>query len=321
MNCRNEIKFILPDFMALNRNKILMNIYAKYPELTMANSTIYSFYGTFPGCLWNGGRPDLLDLKYSKKQMLFIRNFYNKRGVKVTFTFTNSLLTKEHLEDEYCNQILEIFHNGMNEILVASDILEEYIRKKYPKYKINKSITVADGKPTYDITKYNLIVLDKHLNRNIGYLKILKHKEKIEILCDEVCYNDCIYTKEHYTEISSLQLGNLPTNELYGRCRYLNRVPSCKFLAHRDKYSKFYIKPNEIKKYADMGYMYFKLSGREKYSFKGIESIIDYLIKPEYQMDTRTYIVEQVMCELKDFSKLIILNNPNLGEVEANETR
>lgn len=307
MNYKKKIKYILPDFMSLNRNKILMDIFEKYQVLTRKNTMIYSFYGTFPGCIWNGGRPDISNFKYSKKYIRKLRDFYNERGIKVTFTFTNSLLRKEQLEDEYCNTILEIFNNGMNEVLVASAILEEYIRQKYPGYKVNKSITIADGKLDYDISKYNLVVIDKKLNRDFKYLKKIEQKQKIEILCDETCFNDCPYTKKHYEEISALQLGEQATHELFGKCRFLNRVHESEFIAYRNKNSNYYISPDKIEVYNNLGFEYFKLSGREKFNFHGLESIIDYLIKPEFQLDVRTYILESIMQEIREDVQLGIL--------------
>lgn len=292
-----KIKYILPNFLELNRNKVLLDIYTAHKDITIDNSEIYSFYGTFPNAIWNGGRVSKDDKFTSKSCMKKIRDFYNKQGIAVTFTFTNPLIEEKHLNDEYCNQILKIFNNGMNEVLVVSPILEKYVRENYPKYKINKSITFADKDNPYDTKKYHLSVLDKNLNHNIGELKKIKDKDKIEILCDEVCFNDCKFTKQHYTEIGNIQLG-FEKNELYGRCKYINRVRQYEFIANRNKNSKYYISPDAIQKtYAPMGFQYYKLSGRENNNFIGWESVIDYLIKPKYQNDVRSYIFEKKMME------------------------
>ena len=185
-------------------------------------------------------------------------------------------------------------------MLVSSELLENYIKQNYPKYKINRSIT-ANHDEEYNYDKYNMVVIDKKYNRDYEYLKIIKKKEKVELLCDEVCFNDCKFTKQHYKEISDLQLGAMPKHELYGRCRYQDRLPSCKYIQDRNKNSKYYISPNDVSNiYAMMGFKYFKLSGREKYNFIGLESIIDYLIKPEYQMDVRTYIMERILLEAEE---------------------
>jgi len=117
-------------------------------------------------------------------------------------------------------------------------------------------------------------------------------------LCDYSCFNDCKFTKQHYKEISELQLGKIPTDERYGKCKYMHLIDRANFIANRNKFSKYYISPEDIQNiYAPMGFQYFKLSGREKYNFIGNESIINYLIKPEYQNDVRCYIYERLMLE------------------------
>ena len=45
------------------------------------------------------------------------------------YTYTNPLLTREDLSDAYCNFCMKAADNGMNEVLVVSDILEEYIER------------------------------------------------------------------------------------------------------------------------------------------------------------------------------------------------
>ena len=274
----------------------------KFPHVVRDNFEIYSFYGTFPKAIWNGGRVSVTDEKSTVKFMEKVRDFYNKKGIKVTFTFTNSLIEAKHLKDEYCNQILDVFHNGINEVLVVSPILEDYIRDNYPKYKINKSITFADAQNPYNTNRYHLSVIDKSYNNNFEKLKKIHEKEKIEVLCDEWCVNNCKYTKEHYTEIGAVQLGIIKNNEYYGKCRYLNRIEQYNMTYFRNKNSNYYITSEDIiKKYIPLGFKYFKLSGREKFNIVGYESIINYLFKPEYQNDIKTYIYESLIMDVTSY--------------------
>ena len=54
---QNQIAyFVLPDFLALTRNKIIIDIINNFPDIVRDNFKIYSFYGTFPKAIWNGGR-------------------------------------------------------------------------------------------------------------------------------------------------------------------------------------------------------------------------------------------------------------------------
>ena len=61
-----------------------------------------------------------------------VTNYFNSKGIPLRFTFTNPMLEKKHLSDKFCNAIMHYADNGMNEVIVASPLLEEYIRKNYP---------------------------------------------------------------------------------------------------------------------------------------------------------------------------------------------
>ena len=71
--------------------------------------------------------------------MQIILNEFNKRGIPCRYTFSNPMIKEEHLKDEFCNWCLKVADNGLNEVIVMSPILEDYIRKNYPKYKIVSS--------------------------------------------------------------------------------------------------------------------------------------------------------------------------------------
>lgn len=300
-----KIQFILPGFLNVGIFEKIINIYEKYLEITNEDSTIYSIFGSFPCAIWNGGRPDIGEPEYDIKQMKKVRDYYNSKGIAIAFTFTNPLIKEEHLEDKYCNNILKVFNNGKNEVLVNSKILEKYIRENYPNYKINQSITTTD-KRDYSLNGYHLAVLKKDLNHNFEYLKKipLKDRERIELLCNEMCINNCKYTFQHYEEMSNVQLRkrNLYDVGLYGVCKHrdkINRNAPFKWLKDN---SKYYIDPKDIyEKYVPLGFKYFKIQGRERFSTVGMNSIIFYCIKPKYQRDVRTYLSERMLNEYKEY--------------------
>ncbi|HEX9058971.1 MAG TPA: hypothetical protein VF941_02185, partial [Clostridia bacterium] len=135
-----SIKFHLPDFVEhFELNLLIYEVMKAKPEFFRPDITIGSVYGTFPTSLWNGGRTfggGTLDRNY----MAEIIKQFNSRGIPCRFTFTNPLIKEEHLSDTFCNMCLRMAHNGMNEVVVVSPVLEAYIRRHYPKYKIVSSI-------------------------------------------------------------------------------------------------------------------------------------------------------------------------------------
>ena len=120
------------------------------PEtLELKNSQIAGVYGSFDGAIWNGGRiipkskTDLYEIESTVKLL-------NSRNIKCRMTFTNSLLTKEHLKDNYCNSILEILDNNFgNEIIIASPVLEEYLIQTHPNLPLVSSITKGNDFETF----------------------------------------------------------------------------------------------------------------------------------------------------------------------------
>jgi hypothetical protein len=85
------------------------------------------------------------------------------------FTLTNPVLELVDCYDRYSNTILALAENELNEILIVSPILENFIRNKYPNYKINRSIISTTGQEEtldnylQELEKYNKIVLPRRL--------------------------------------------------------------------------------------------------------------------------------------------------------------
>ena len=164
-----KIYWHLPGFCYFRLlNQVLMNLMKDYPDCFEEKYCIGSVYGTFPGAVWNGGRA-VFGIT-GIKDIRAILKLYNDRGVPVRFTWTNSLLEEKHIYDTYCNLIMKEADNGMNQVLVNRPVLEEYIRRQYPGFKLisstTKRITGLDGLLEELNKDYFLVVLDYDLNHN-----------------------------------------------------------------------------------------------------------------------------------------------------------
>lgn len=125
-----KIYWHLPGFCYFFKlNTRLIQLMKKYPEKFHEGYEIGSVYGTFPGAIWNGGRAVFGVM--SKKDIKLVLDNYNKLGIPVRFTWTNSILEEKHLNDTYCNLIMELANNGKNQVLVNRDVLSDYLRKTY----------------------------------------------------------------------------------------------------------------------------------------------------------------------------------------------
>lgn len=294
-----QVRFHLPDFASQFKfNLVFSTMIKKCPEYFREGVEIASVYGTFPQSLWNGGRttPGMCDINFAKA----VIKTFNKNNIPLRFTFTNPMLKEEHLSDKFCNDILKLANNGVNEVIVNSPLLEEYIRKTYPDYKLTSStckrITDPD-KLIEEVQKdYSIVVLDYDLNNKFDILEKLPCKEKMEILVNACCNPACKRRTEHYRILGQQQIAvckhiakktSRPLDfKDYGvadiNCECADRT------IFNIKELSTHISPDDIwDKYVPMGFNQFKIEGRTSTRLNLIETYLYYMVKPECKEEAR----------------------------------
>lgn len=298
-----EIRFHLPSFTThFKFNMVFLYMLENFREYFRENIVIASFFDAFPPSLWNGGRLSTDDVDEN-----FIRGVLNtakENKIPLRFTFTNPLIEKKHLSDRFCNKILELGRRSCNEVIVFSPILEEYIRRNYPEYKITSStckrLTNIDDLNAELEKDYKYVVMDYDLNNRFDILEQINHREKCEILVNALCAPNCPNRSKHYVSIAKQQMAYCDYCRK-GRKGTINvediltpeemKIYEC---PHMEK-SIFDIKalpthitPDDIyEKYAPMGFCNFKLEGRSTNSVNLMEQYIYYMIKPECRDEFR----------------------------------
>ena len=285
------MKFYLPDFFfKFDLNILITQLWQEHSEYFHDGLEIGAVYGSFPGAIWNGGR--LMCGSVIIQDIEGMINRFNELDMPIRFTFTNSLLQKEHIHDTYCNLIMEAANNGMNEVLVNSPILENYLRDKYPDFKYILSTTRCErdiNKINTFTEQYDMIVTDFRDNHNFDFLSQIQDKSKIELLVNSYCNPNCTRRKQHYDMISNNQL-------LYRVAKTENQdIMDCPTY-RRNFYDIFELSSvitvdDVYNKYVPMGFENFKIEGRTSHISNVIESYIYYLIKPEYQDKIRLYLL------------------------------
>ena len=274
-----EVYWHLPGFCYFRLlNQVIINLMKDYPEKFREGYRIGSVYGTFPGAIWNGGRA-VFGIT-GKNDIENILKIYNSREIPVRFTWTNSLLEEKHLQDTYCNLIMRLADNGLNQVLVNTPVLEEYLRREYPDFKrissTTKRITGVDGVLEELQKDYFLVVLDYDLNHNGEALKKLEpHAGRIEILVNEVCYPGCAYRAEHYKQQSRMQL-EFDVNTAFP-CP--NKTWQRSFAECMKRPA--FISNEEIGSYIDRGFVNFKIAGRGMPVEYAKESCLYFLVKDD----------------------------------------
>lgn len=288
-----DIKFHLPDFCGnIRMNLFIADELKRHPEIFYDGIKIASSYGCFPPAAWNGGRTVIGAVRRE-----FIDNVikeYNSRGIPIRYTFTNPLITEKHLADSFCNMITRVAENGLNEIIVNTPVLEQYIREKYPLYPlISSTVKQIEDRTALEAElekDYKLVVLDYNWNNRFDELETLPNKDKIEILINPYCMPHCKRRKKHYEFLGERQFEH--NLQVFGDERFANKPIARKDFPCPNMSMDFYettayethVTPEQIyEKYVPMGYSNFKIEGRMVHPADILESYMYYLVKPEHR--------------------------------------
>lgn len=243
--------------------------------------------------IWNGGGTNQGPTQ-SLEQIKNLFDFYQDLKIPMKLTLTNPTLDFYDIQDKYCNSILEIaniYHNNV-EILISSEILEQYIREYYPDLVLNHSIIATEKDKTIneyiqECEKYHHIVLPRRLGKNLDFLNSIpmEFRNRFEILCTDPCPINCPNIYTHYKAAGNYQRGaDLDKSKIY--CSHNFPSP----FRYAD-YAKDQISPIEIANiYEPMGFSEFKLSGRS--NITGPIAMVSYFFKPEYQRDAYAILLE-----------------------------
>lgn len=290
------MKFSLPGFHEFE--KLNMWIIDKYKNDRMVffdDVIIDNIYGSVPNVLWNGGRNGPIE----RMSIESIRNLfekYKKRNICLRVTFTNCMLEQTHLSDTYANDILNLINEMNFEITIASDLLEQYIRNKYPNIPIISSTTkcILDIEELNNEIKkdYKVVVMDFRKNADDVFLSQILNPEKIELLLNEDCYCTCTQRTRHYRDISKniILEDKMPDTEIYCMGKYKNiydAMQQKETIRNKDLYVK----------YQKMGFEHAKIRGRRSDFYDVLESYMYYLIKDEFRDQIRLEILQSGLKE------------------------
>lgn len=284
------IEYSIPGFWdKFSLNIKLLQLMEFYPNFFYEDIKITSIHDSFPGCIWNGGR----SISFTQLSLSQIKNIllpFFQKGISIRYTFTNSQIEEKHLQDKYCNKILNYSillgkqYNIKIGVIVNSEILKNYL---YNTYADNIEIIYSTTLGQISIndmnnkSKNNILVLDYNYNNNFNLIKKLKYPFNIEILATENCVPYCAYRLEHQTNINLYQI-NTNNNHKHYDCRCLNPyhdIAKQHFVPKIKMVNKNLIN----KKYLPLNINKIKISGRYEPTEHVIQRYLELLIRPEYQ--------------------------------------
>ena len=308
-----KARFHLPNFSNhFMFNLIFAEMLKNCPQYFREGVEIASVYGTFPPALWNGGRfQSGVCNEGFIKQVIYS---FNSRGIPLRFTFTNPMIEEKHLSDEYCNMIMKLADNGLNEVIVMSPLLENYIREKYPNYKLTSSTCkrITDPDKLYKEVEndYHIVVIDYDLNNKFDILEKIPDKKKCEVLVNACCNPSCPHRSHHYQTIGQEQIlyaqhvKNNPDTDFSFR-EFFDTHPESEYERNCNcmqrtifeiKNLRTHISPDDIwEKYIPMGFEQFKIEGRSFDMFNLMENYMYYMIRPEVRDEARFMLIRQLV--------------------------
>lgn len=260
---------------------------------------IGSIYGAPAGCIWGGGRVGEGDQDPGEVLALL-----EKFGISARLTFSNSLLREEHLADRKCNALCAMLEKGgkrKNGVIVHSELLLEYLKKKYPGlYFVSSTTKVLTDFDRFteeiDREEFRYAVPDFRLNKALDQWDTLseRQKAKVEFLCNECCFYGCRDRKRCYEAVSRKNLGEDGPEH---RCMAPGAGEGYRF--SRAMENPGFIGIDEIRNvYLPMGFFNFKIEGRGLGSALVLEFLLYYMTRPEYQIHVREEMYLDNMLDL-----------------------
>ena len=313
--------------------KEFLPLYRKHREYFYDWCEIGSIYGAPADCVWGGGRVGFGE--HDPKEMLKLMQEY---GISARLTFSNSLLTREHLSDKKCNELCRIFDIGRdnersrgfgndkdieccidndndisginkrikvkecrNGIIIYSDLLFDYIKENYPGFYFVSSTT----KVLTDFGEFENELNREEFRYVVPDFRLNKSFDKLKALSQhqkdkvEFLCNECCW------------FGCTDRKECYETVSRKNLGEDCPehyctapdagqgYLFSKAMENPGFIGTDDIKNtYLPMGFSNFKIEGRGLGSAMILEFLLYYMTKPQYQIHVREHIYLDNMLDL-----------------------
>ncbi len=265
-------------------------LYFGNPEWFYEDFTVGSVYGAPADCLWGGGRVGFGE-DNAEDALALLEEF----GISGRLTFSNSLLTPEHLTDRKCNKLCALFEKSAveNGVIVHSELLLDHLKHRYPRLYFVSSTTkvltdFSDLVRELDREEFRYVVPDFRFNRDFEKLNTLTpvQRQKAEFLVNECCDVGCKVRRACYENVSWKNLGEPCADHV---CRAPGAEQGYRF--SRAMENPAFIGTEDIRKcYLPMGLTQFKIEGRGLGSAVVLEFLLYYLTKPEYRLRVREEI-------------------------------
>ena len=229
----------------------------------------FSLYDCIPNLKWCSGRL----VKELKGDFNFdIIKKFNDNNIGIFPTLTNTVYN--NIDDPLLIKTLDTLNQcNLNGVILASDILYNFIKKYYPNLKISCSITkvkpykvISDQEIKKIESLYDFICPKQNVYLDPTFYNRI-NKPQYEILLNNACPWNCPNYKHHYKKVSELCIKYIDDKIKYNDFKFINKM--CFFY----KKSPIF----DLKQLLDIGYTTFKFSLRSEPISEQISCVEKYL--------------------------------------------
>lgn len=250
----------------------------KFPYIFKDNVVISSFYGSNGG-IANGGRNS--GNFYNEEE---VSDFCIEHNIQPTIIMSNLFMDKSYFPDNFASKVVESFNKTKPYFCVANSDIEEWLGTQGVRrgQLILSTTACIDFETIIKKTdQYKRIVLSENMINDWKTISLFPEhtRNKLEIIVNTICPNDCKSRKKHYEHISRL---NINDNGITFKCPHENYCDKGHLYEILD--APQVVTNDMINTYLNLGINHFKIQGRTNDDNDFIETLAYYLIKPKYQL-------------------------------------
>lgn len=282
------INVIIPEFMFFEEHaNCVLRIFDQEREKFYDDVKIVGVYGSYDTIL------DGDSLFYHPVDAARIKAFSEKmkeHNVKMYFTYNNPYLDEKMVKDSVGRQYLNLTNSCGNKVIIAnSNLEEELLSRGYPEEDIIYDMKkIGNNDFLEKLSSKNCVILNENDNKNLKLLASLSNPKNVIIKNSSQCLDSCPY----YSDC----LNNL----VEYRFKMCEGVKLCRYNALDDNYYRTAkVRKNFIshdvfaKEYLPLGIDTVLIGDIKTTMLNKIESIVDFVVKPEHRDDVRFEIMHK----------------------------
>lgn len=229
------------------------------------NNRITEVYGSLPNSPVPSARPNvkLKNISVHKFQKQIVK--LNQNNIAFNFLLNTNTSLSESISAKLLTYLTQLEEFGITNVTVGNLELCSFIKNNFDSFKVCISSTfgvkTVSQIKTCENNRADSVYLDSiHINRNFERLReiIANTNLSIKLYANISCISRCPITKKHYDIFANKQNGTtLKQNDIY--------FASCSLIKLKSKVEWIqmqWIRPEDVDRYEDEGFTFFKLSDR-----------------------------------------------------------